>query len=305
MVNKNNSHAVSSGATFKYHQVHDGFRALERLQTANIDEAGHWAALIEDTVAMLPADKRMARADALAALCTKAEPLLAYELGRQRFMGVDLIAEPGVAVPRPVTERVGRAALRLIARFRATEPQHAIHVVDMCGGSGNLACALALYDHRCHFWSCDVNPAASDLARRNAEMLGVADRVTVRTGDLFGALDGDRLRGAIDIVLCAPPFISTARLGKDRAHLLEHEPREAFEAGPYGLTFHQRTAREAVPFLRPGGHIVLEAGEGQSRQVGAVLKRARIYEEIEVVDEGDGAEFVVQARRQAADPRQS
>jgi release factor glutamine methyltransferase len=279
-------------------RVADNLGPLARLRSGNVDDADHWAMLIEDAVATLPAGERAARADALVSLCKRGAPLLAYELGRQRFMGIDLIAEPGVVVPRPVSERVGRAALRLIARFRHAEPQHAIHIIDMCGGSGNLACALALYDHRCHFWSCDVSPAASDLARRNAEMLGIADRIAVRTGDLFGALSGDRLHGAVDIVLCAPPFISTARLGRDRAHLLEHEPREAFEAGPYGLSFHQRVAREAVPFLRPGGHIVFEAGAGQSKQVGALLKRARVYDEIQAVDEGDGTAFVVQARRQ-------
>ena len=43
------------------------------------------------------------------------------------------------------------------------------------------------------------------------------------------------LEGTIDVVVCNPPYISTGRLAGDRAALLEHEPREAFDGGPYGL----------------------------------------------------------------------
>ena len=34
---------------------------------------------------------------------------------------------------------------------------------------------------------------------------------------------------------------------------LAGEPREAFDGGPYGVTIHQRVAREAMPLLRGGG----------------------------------------------------
>jgi methylase of polypeptide subunit release factors len=81
---------------------------------------------------------------------------------------------------------------------------------------------------------------------------------------------------------------------------LVHEPREAFDAGPFGLTVHQRTAAQAAAFLRPGGYLVFEVGEGQSKQVCMILARTRAYDEIESVDEGDGAYLVVQGRRKGA-----
>jgi len=272
-------------------------QVIARLTDAKIDDAAHWAELIEDEVAGLPVDARSQRAAELAEICAGGAPQLAYALGRQKFMGLDLIAERGVIVPRPVTERVGRVAVRLMERMRAESPERPLRVVDMCGGSGNLACGLAHADPRCRVWSCDLMQPASDLATRNAARLGISDRLAVRTGDLFGALDADKLEGTVDLVVCAPPFISTGRLAKDRAHLLEHEPREAFDAGPYGLTIHQRTAEDAARFLRPGGYLVFEVGEGQEKQVAIVFKRARMYDEIQAVEDGLGPIVVVQGRR--------
>ncbi len=124
--------------------------------------------------------------------------------------------------------------------------------------------------------------------------------MVIETGDLFAALIDDGLHGKVDLVVCAPPFISSGRLAKDRAYLLDHEPREPFDAGPYGLTIHQRVVNEAAPYLRPGAYLVFEVGEGQSKQVTRLFERAGHYESIETVAHDDGLAVVVMGRRQAA-----
>ena len=45
------------------------------------------------------------------------------------------------------------------------------------------------------------------------------------------------------MVVCNPPYISQAKLAGERAVLLENEPREAFDGGPYGLSIHQRVVQ--------------------------------------------------------------
>lgn len=271
-------------------------QVLAMLVGAGIEDASYWAGMIEDEIAALPPHAQSIRARELAEIGSTGTPL-AYVLGKQRFMGLELIAERGVIVPRAVTERVGRAALSLMKGMRHEDPVRELRIVDMCSGSGNLACALAFRDPMCRVWSCDLVPAASDLALRNVARLGLSGRVTVRTGDLFGSLAGEELAGRLDLVVCAPPFISTGRLARDRAFLLVNEPREAFDAGPFGLTVHQRTAAQAAAFLRPGGYLVFEVGEGQSKQVCTILERTRAYDEVESLDEGDGVYLVVQGRR--------
>ena len=204
-----------------------------------------------------------------------------------RFMDVDLLVERGVLVPRTETELLGSTALALL-------PEKS-RVIDMCCGSGNLACALASRRPHARIWASDLTEACVALARRNAVHTGVAERITVVKGDLFSALQG--LEGTIDVVVCNPPYISQAKLAGERQSLLEHEPREAFDGGPYGLSIHQRVVKEALPFLKPGGHLLFEIGLGQERQVKMLFERTRAYEAPRTVANAAGEVRVVVARK--------
>jgi release factor glutamine methyltransferase len=82
----------------------------------------------------------------------------------------------------------------------------------------------------------------------------------------------------------------------DRAELLENEPREAFDGGPYGLSIHQRVMAEAPRFLRPGGWLLMEFGLGQHRQVKILLDRTRQFESIELSTDAIGNPRVIAAR---------
>ncbi|MER2606843.1 MAG: HemK/PrmC family methyltransferase [Siculibacillus sp.] len=208
-----------------------------------------------------------------------------------RFMGVELEIAPGALIPREETELLGRTALELLAAL-----DHAPRVIDMCCGSGNLACAIAVARPDARVWGCDLTEETVDLARRNVVRLGLTDRVVIARGDLFAALDGLDLDG-VDLVVANPPYISTARLEGESAHLLENEPREAFDGGPYGIALHQRLVREAAPRLVPGGRLAFEFGEGQERQVAALLTRARIWEPVDWRHDPAGRPRVAVVRR--------
>jgi len=212
----------------------------------------------------------------------------AYRAGRARFMGVDLEVAPGALVPREETELLGRTALDVLRGL--AEP----HFIDMCCGSGNLVCGIAAALPSARAWASDLTDGTVSLARRNVSRLGLQDRVSVAQGDLFGGLSGVE---PVDAVVCNPPYISTARLGKDRASLLENEPREAFDGGPYGLTIHQRVLKEALPFVKAGGWLLFEMGEGQHRQLTMLFARVKAWGEVQLVNDANGAPRVAYAQR--------
>lgn len=207
-------------------------------------------------------------------------------------MGVELELGPGVLVPREETELLGRSAAAILR-----ERPGGATVIDMCCGSGNLALAIAAEIPSATIWAADLTDSTVALARRNAGRLGLQERVTIRQGDLFGALAADGLEGRVDMIVCNPPYISTSRLESDRAHLLEAEPREAFDGGPYGLSIHQRVIREAVAFLKPGGWLLFEFGEGQAPQAEALLKRTKAYEPALFAQDAEGKPRVARARK--------
>ena len=214
-----------------------------------------------------------------------------------RFMSVELELSPGVLVPREETELLGQQAVK--ALLANTEPAV---VVDMCCGSGNLALAIAAVIPSAHVWGADLTAETVNIARRNVQRLGLTERVTVCQGDLFEALAGHGLEGRVDIVVCNPPYISTTRLENESAHLLEKEPREAFDGGPYGISILQRLVRDASAALKPGGLLMFEFGEGQHRQVAALLARAKSYDDIGFVEDTHGIPRVAVARRAVIQP---
>jgi release factor glutamine methyltransferase len=206
-----------------------------------------------------------------------------------RFMDVELLVERGVLVPRAETELLGATVLDVVGENA--------RIIDMCCGSGNLACALASRLPKARVWASDLTDACVALAIRNAAHVGATDRIRVVQGDLFAGLANLGLEDTIDAVVCNPPYISQAKLAGERAVLLENEPREAFDGGPYGLSIHQRVVREALPFLKPGGWLAFEIGLGQERQVKILFDRTRAYDEVRTAANAAGEARVVYARK--------
>jgi release factor glutamine methyltransferase len=96
--------------------------------------------------------------------------------------------------------------------------------------------------------------------------------------------------------VCNPPYISSGRLTGDRAPLLRHEPREAFDAGPYGLSIHQRLVTEAARYLRRDGWLLCEFGSGQAKQIKILFDRSRRYAGVRMIPDDAGEERVAAAR---------
>lgn len=188
------------------------------------------------------------------------------------FMSIRIMAGPGVLVPRPETELLGRTALELLSTIK-----DAPLVVDMCCGSGNLGLAIADARHDARLFLSDLTDETTAQARENTNRLGLSDRVTVGQGDMFAGIASALGGRRADLIVCNPPYISTAKLAGDSAYLLDKEPREAFDAGAYGIAIHQRLIAEAPQYLKAGGWLAFEFGAGQDRQVALLLKRSGSY----------------------------
>jgi len=225
---------------------------------------------------------------------------IAYIRGVAPFMGYEFFSEAGTMYPREVSAILVTTVVDLVrSGALAPPPGRPLQVVDQCGGSANIGIVMAYMMPEAKVFSTDLMPVSSALARRNVEKHNMAGRVEVATGDLFGALAGRGLEENIDAITCSPPFISTGRLTKDRAYLLEHEPRAAFDAGPYGISMHQRLAKESAPMLRTGGYLVLEFGEGQEKQVMSIVTRTKAYDDIKLLSDAEGIPRAVCARKGA------
>jgi release factor glutamine methyltransferase len=194
---------------------------------------------------------------------------LQYLTGTETFRGLELEVTPDVLIPRPETEGVVDAALRVLADRRPAGPPAV--VADIGTGSGCLALALARVRPDVVVYATDCSAAALAVAERNARRLGLADRVTFLCGDLFEPLARGGLR--VDLVVSNPPYVADEHLPTLQIEV-RHEPESALRGGVDGLHFYRRIVVEAGSVLAAGAGIVVELGYGQADAVGALARSA-------------------------------
>jgi release factor glutamine methyltransferase len=216
--------------------------------------------------------------DAVRRRAVDREPV-AYIVGRRGFRRLELAVDRRALVPRPESELLVESALALPAGAR---------VLDVGTGSG--AVALALKDERpdLALTASDVSEDALDLARANAQRLGLDVR-WVRA-DLLAGLPDD-----FDAVLANLPYVAESDRARLAPEILRHEPPGALFAGDDGLDairalLAQLSSRTRVDF------VALEVGAGQAPTV-AGLARASGYANVECARDLAGMERVVTAQR--------
>lgn len=241
---------------------------------------------------------QLERLDALLALRLQGTPL-AYITGWQRFMGLDLRTGPEALIPRRETEMLGLAVqekLRELADARGS-----VRVIDVCCGSGNLALALAHAEPRAEVHASDLSPDAVCLARKNTALLRLESRVQLHTGDLLAPFNDSVFVNAMDMIVSAPPYISSAKLDTMPAEIIGHEPQLAFDGGPFGVGILMRLMRESPALLRAGGWLGLEVGLGQGSAMLQLLRKNASYDAVETICDDDGQIRVLLARKRAED----
>ena len=208
--------------------------------------------------------------EALRAMVTRrvaGEPLQ-YVIGWAPFGRLRLAVGPGVFVPRPETEGLAdRAASRLRT---LPSPRTA---VDLCTGSGAIACYLASEAPGTRVLATELDPGALAWARVNADRYGVE----LLAGDLDAPLPPE-LAGRVDVVCANVPYVPSEAIATLPTDVRDHEPRLSLDGGPDGLDLFRRLAERAGHWLAPGGWLYCEIGEDQASEAAAILTGAGLAE---------------------------
>jgi ribosomal protein L3 glutamine methyltransferase len=132
-------------------------------------------------------------------------------------------------------------------------------ILDMCTGSGCLAILAALAFPAARVDAVDLSSDALNVAARNIQDYGFADRISLVASDLFGALPP---ASRYDLIIANPPYVAT---GEVAAFTPEYraEPVMAHLGGIDGLDLVHRIVAAAPDRLTPGGTLVVEIGTGR------------------------------------------
>jgi release factor glutamine methyltransferase len=187
----------------------------------------------------------------------------AYITGRREFYGLDLRVTTDVLIPRPETEHLVEAAIKL-ARAEPGRPR--LRIADIGTGSGAIAIALARALPHAEIYATDVSEAALTVAAGNAGRHGVGRRIALRSGRLLTPL-----HDYVDLIVANLPYVTTEDWSRLEPELREHEPRLALDGGDDGLDLVRDLLLQAPRYLRRGGHVVLEIGDGQVEPLAAFI----------------------------------
>jgi release factor glutamine methyltransferase len=191
------------------------------------------------------------------------EPV-SHILGRKGFWTIELKVTPDVLTPRPETEVIVDFALKTFAH---EEP---LHLLDLGTGPGTILLAILAERPTATGVGLDISTAALEVARENAALLGVEDRVVLAESD-WAEGQADE---AYDLVVSNPPYIAREVIAGLDPEVRDHEPHLALDGGPDGLDAYRIIAPQVLRTLKPGGLFALEIGYDQSAAVEALMQAA-------------------------------
>jgi release factor glutamine methyltransferase len=185
--------------------------------------------------------------------------------GSREFWGRDFLIGPAVLDPRPDTETLVDTALAILREERRSE--ELLRILDLGTGSGCILLSLLAELPRAWGAGIDRSPEALAIARTNAERQGLADRSAFLCGDWCSALND-----TFDLIISNPPYISGGDIGALSPEVSRFDPLIALDGGRDGLDAYRNIARQALPVLKTGGWMMLEAGIDQAGEIIRVFK---------------------------------
>ncbi len=207
------------------------------------------------------------------------EPLQ-YILESQEFMGLSFYVNPSVLIPRQDTEVLVE---HILDHYKGA----AISVLDICSGSGAIGISIAHFNKNAYVKGLEISPEAIKVSEKNAELLGVSERVSFICQDILKTT----LYGKYNLIVSNPPYIESSVIPTLSKTVKSFEPAIALDGGDDGLIFYRHITNIAPHLLTPGGMLAFEIGYNQGIAVSEMMKEN--FSNIEVIKDYGGNDRVV------------
>lgn len=228
---------------------------------------------------------------------------LAHLTERQNFMGLDYIINKGLYIPRKETELLAGTAIKLLHNEYSAKKK--VNVIDLCTGIGTIAIAIAKFCPNTIVFGSDIYKPAIEAAILNAKHFGLSNQVSFYNSDMYDPFELMGIKNKVDIIVSAPPYISTVKVNQMAKEIADHEPSEAFDAGPFGLSIFNQLISFSPDFLCNNGYLIFECGLGQGEYLAKRLRLNNQYGEIAEIYDEHGNIRVLKARKISENLKQS
>lgn len=196
----------------------------------------------------------------------RGEPV-AYITGSWEFYGLPMTVTPDVLIPRMDTE-----LLVDIAKYLLIGKKMDARILDLCCGSGCIACALGHELPASKLVAVDLSASALEVSRQNIAANRLSSRVICMQADATASPPLGI--GQFDMIVSNPPYIPSTEILTLDSSVRDFEPIWALDGGEDGLKFYKSIIKYWKSLLKPGGFLVFEVGEGQAEAVKEMLLSA-------------------------------
>ncbi|WP_455477268.1 peptide chain release factor N(5)-glutamine methyltransferase [Bartonella sp. B41] len=187
-------------------------------------------------------------------------------IGVREFYGIPFILSRDTLEPRPDTETLIEIVLPILTK--KMEKSKKITLLDMGTGSGAIAVTILKQITKSYAVAVDISEDALKTATKNAKNVGVLDRFTPLLSNWF-----DSVTGQFDLIISNPPYIPEEDIKNLAREVRLHDPLRALIGGKDGLDFYRKIANKAGFFLKEKGHIAVEIGYSQEKEVRNLFER--------------------------------
>ena len=180
--------------------------------------------------------------------------------------GINFNVTKDTLTPRPDSETLIAAAIK-----EFDNPNSPLNILDLGTGTGCLLLALLSEFPKARGLGVDLSPAALDVARHNAQMLGLMNRAEFQISNWTKDIVGNN---KFDLIVCNPPYIGLDEKETLSPEVRDHEPAIALFSGLDGLDDYRTLAGELKCYIKDGGIIVLEIGYKQAKKVKKIFNNS-------------------------------
>ena len=191
---------------------------------------------------------------------------IAYIIKKKDFWNSEFIIEEGTLIPRPDTEVLIEATLKLFKN------RDYANILDVGVGSGCIILSI-LNEKPCFYGTgIDISGKSISLSKLNAKKLHLENRVK------FIKTDVDNFcHGKYDLIISNPPYINSNRIKYLEKDVKNFEPKLALDGGLDGTFKILKIIEKAFTLLKSNGKLVLEIGYDQKIKTTSLLKKRGFY----------------------------
>ncbi len=216
---------------------------------------------------------------------------IAYITGHKEFYGLDFLVNQNVMIPRPETELMVDEAMKLVTHLSAEalaevdNTQHTI-IIDVGTGSGNIIITLAkiLKDRKLsfgysklsfRFYAADISKKALAVARKNAKLHQVDDKIKFLQGNLLEAILKSKTINHKSKILILANLPYGWKEWKNNCSMdtigLKYEPVVALFTNKNGLELYEKLLKQ-INYLMTNYQLSRFARSGEARQITCLLE---------------------------------